>query len=64
MLPFMILEEGVPEPNQFVQGQVTMLTTMADKVKSLTMLIGSLVAFLCMAPEVCLWLRSCVRRKS
>ena len=60
----MILEEGVEGPNPFVKGQVEMVTTMADKVKGLTLLLGSLAALLCMVPELFLWLRSCCQDTS
>ena len=64
MLPFLMLEEGVPEPNAWVQGQVKMLTSMADGVKNITLLVGTIVAFLCMGPELFLWMRSCCSSKA
>jgi len=63
MLPFLMLDEGVPKPNGFIKGQVNLVTTMADKVKSLTLLVGASLSFLCMAPEIFLWARSCCRQQ-
>ena len=64
MLPFLMLDEGVPKPNVFIKGQVALVTTMADKVKSLTLLVGAALSFLCMAPEIFLWARSCCHQRT
>jgi len=63
MLPFLMLDEGVPEPNGFIKAQVNLVTTMADQVKSLTLLVGASLSFLCMAPEIFLWARSCCQQQ-
>ena len=39
MLPFLMLDEGVPEPNEFINGQVHLVTRTADQVKNLTLLV-------------------------
>ena len=62
MLPFLMLDEGVPEPNEFIMGQVHLVTRTADQVKNLTLLVGAALSFLCMAPEIFLWARSCCRQ--
>jgi len=62
MLPFLMLDEGVPEPNDFIMGQVHLVTSTADQVKNLTLLVGAALSFLCMAPEIFLWARSCCRQ--
>ena len=64
MLPFLMLDEGVPKPNAFIKGQVELVTTMADKVKSLTLLVGAALSFICMAPEIFLWARSCCQQRT
>lgn len=64
MLPFLMLDEGVPKPNAFIKGQVALVTTMADTVKSLTLLVGAALSFLCMVPEIFLWARSCCHQRT
>ena len=59
MLPFLMLEEGVPGPNQIVSTKMEMLLSMADKVKNLMFLVLVSIGFICMLPEIVIWSKSC-----
>ena len=63
MLPFMMLEEGVPGPNAFIKEQMNLLVTIGENVKNLTFLIAVSLGFLCMLPEICFWVKSCCKSK-
>ena len=59
MLPFLMLEEGVTGPNEFLISKMNMLLTAADGAKNLTFLVLVALGFLCMIPEIVFWSRSC-----
>ena len=59
VLPFLMLEEGVPGPNQIVSTKMEMLLTIADKVKNLLFLVLVTIGFICMLPEIVIWSKSC-----
>ena len=59
MLPFLMLEEGVPGPNEFLISKIGMLLTAADSAKNLTFLVLVTIGFLCMIPEIVFWSKSC-----
>lgn len=59
VLPFLMLEEGVPGPNQIVSTKMEMLLTIADKVKNLMFLVLVTIGFICMLPEIVIWSKSC-----
>ena len=59
VLPFLMLEEGVPGPNQFLSTKMEMLLTIADKVKNLMFLVLVTIGFICMLPEIVIWSKSC-----
>ena len=58
-LPFMMLEEGVPGPNEVILSKIGLLLTIADNVKNITFLILALIGFICMIPEIVFWCKSC-----
>ncbi|XP_023331176.1 scavenger receptor class B member 1 [Eurytemora carolleeae] len=58
-LPFLILDEGIPGPNQYVLSKVKMLMGLEDTVQSFTAVGGILLGLLCMIPEIIIWSRSC-----
>ena len=60
-LPFLMLEEGVPGPNDVILSKIQLLLTIADTVKNLTFLILAFIGFICMIPEIIHWSRSCCR---
>lgn len=59
MLPFLMLEEGVPGPNEVLLSKMDFVLTIADKVKNLLVLVLVISGFLCMIPEMVFWCRSC-----
>ena len=59
MLPFLMLEEGVPGPNEAVLAKMNLLMKIGDNVKNLVFLILVAVGFLCMIPEIVIWSKSC-----
>lgn len=59
ILPFLMLEEGVEEPNELVVEQVVFVTGLPDRVKGLALVLGAAAALLLMAPELWLWGRAC-----
>ena len=59
MLPFLMLEEGVPGPNDVIMEKMSLLMTIAENVKNLTFLALVLLGFICMLPEIVFWSRSC-----
>ena len=61
MLPFMMLEEGVPGPTDVIKEKVNLLMTVGENVKNLIFLIAVGVGFICMLPEIILWIKSCIK---
>jgi len=64
MLPFLMLEEGVPGPNTVIKEKMNLLLTIGENIKNLIFLIAMVLGFLCMLPEICLWIKSCCNNKS
>jgi len=63
MLPFMMLEEGVAGPSEIIKEKIKLLMTIGENVKNISFLIAVCVGFLCMVPEIVLWLKSCCHDK-
>jgi len=62
MLPFLMLEEGVPGPNDIIKEKVKLLLTIGENIKNITFLIAVILGFICMMPEICLWIKSCCKK--
>lgn len=63
MLPFMMLEEGVAGPSEIIREKIQMLITIGENVKNITFLVAVTVGFICMLPEIVLWIKFCCRSK-
>lgn len=57
--PFCWIEEGIPGPSKEMARKVTKMLTMPQKVKGLAGLLGLVVGFLLLVPEIAYWIKSC-----
>ena len=63
MLPFMMLEEGVAGPSEIIKEKIQLLLTIGENVKNIAFLVAVTVGFVCMLPEIVLWIKSCCYSK-